>query len=396
MNYVLDKVEPGRDDAGHYVDVTVARKGDQVREPVTVRTVDGDGRVVEGTWMGEARRGKVRVRTRTPVDKVELDPRQRLIERDLGENIDPHRDNRNFDEWKFLVQGFSLAFSSAEGRLQATVVSFLQPKYDLTHLISLEPYFLANRAGVFAGYFHFFGDKVRPNRRRFNIFTSLRAEWLMGNDENPDGLGLQLAVGFGDANQLSKINPGKSHNLYASLAASMAWLGGAPDWSGALRLGYSRVETAAEGHRLGFRLEAATVVGQPREQQEWVLGGVTGVRAFDPLAQTGRHRLLLQAEWRHRLTRDVIMNFGQLGFVTRIDGVLHFDAAMLSSKYEDFFSQESVYLGVGYGFRFFYLLFGMNPMLITVDFAVPVFAGTPLRTSSAFPLSLVLSIDQTF
>lgn len=396
VNYVLEKTEAARDADGHFVDVTVRRKGEQRKEPVTLKVTDADGGAALGRWDGETETGTVHVRTKAPADKVVLDPYSRLPDQDLGENIDPRRDNRDFETWKFIVEGFSFSVSSVEGRLEAALIAFLAPQNDLTHLIRLEPYELANRTGLFAGYYHYFGPKVRPNKRRFHISTSLKAEWLKGTVESPDGLGVQLAVGFGDFDQRSKVNPSKSHNLYASVAAAMAYKGGTPDLSGSVKIGYARVESPLDGHKLGFKVEASTLFGAPSPQQLSGLGGADAVRAFDPLAQTGRHRLLLMAEWRHRFDRDLSVNVAQLGFLTSVEGVLFVDAALLSKTYDDFFDVGSLYVGVGYGLRFFYLLVGMNPMLVRIDLAYPIFVGTPVATKSAFPLSFILSIDQAF
>lgn len=397
VNYRLGEVRRVEEGGRELVEVEVLREGTtSVREPVEVLVRGGSEGPQVATWDEAGARGVVRVETDAEDPVVTLDPRARLLESDLGLNVDPRFDNRNYDDWKFLIQGIYLTFTSTEGRPNAVIRTVLQRKYDLTHAILLEPFDLSTGTGLATTWLYYFGPKVRPNRRRDFLTTHLVAERLKPGEDQSAGFGLRADIGFGTNDYTSRAGPEDgSHALIQAGGVFAVDSAGNTNGAGFARAAFARLLDVAPGHVFGGRLDLSTQFGEASRQQRWTLGGPGKVRAFDPLGATGRHRILASAEWRHRFTRDVNINVAQLAWAYRIHGVLFADIALLDDSYEDLFRKEAVFLGVGYGLRFVYLLFGLNPYVLSLDFGVPIYHGRPVA-GSGLPLTIVLSFDQAF
>ncbi len=395
--YRLGEVRQGRDAEGPWVDVEVVREGDlTVSEPVTVKAFGSGAAPVTGTWHGPGPRGVVRLRTELERPKVIVDPMGRLYESDLGSNDDPRMDNRNYDDWKFLVQGFFFSFSSANGQLNGTLSSILQRKNDLGNLILLQPFELTTSTGVATTWIAGFGDKVRPNRRGHYVQTHLTLERLKASETVDSGFGAIASVGVGTSDYISRVTPMQGRTLYAGVGGLFSATGGDPDIAVFGQLDAARLFRLTSADVLGVHGAANLLLGEASEQQKWQIGGPGLVRAFDPVAALGRHRVLASVEWRHRFTRDMNLNIVQAGWVYGLHGVAFVDAALLSDDLDALPSSRSLYAGAGYGLRFVYLLFGMNPMLLSFDVGVPLYAGGRPPLDVTAPVSLVVSVDQAF
>ena len=76
---------------------------------------------------------------------------------------------------------------------------------------------------------------------------------------------------------------------------------------------------------------------------------MNGVRAIDPYAARGRHRIFGSLEWRHRLSRDLTWSFLNLSWIESVDGVLFSDMASVTDNMSDLASQDGLFGGLGYG-----------------------------------------------
>ena len=408
VSYHLGGVLPGRDATGTYTDVEVLRTcvghdrcPPELAEPVDVVVYDGSSHGARGRWYGPGNRAVVRVRTQTRATRAELDPRGRLLQADVDQagrpaQGDPRLDDRNFDRWKFLIQGVYAAFTSAAGRLEGSATFYLQRRNDLRHLLVLEPQITAEGEGLGLDYYYGFGPKLRPNMHRG--FASLQTTFshLRGHGDHNDGFGARLEAAVAEVGTLSRVAPERGRRLYLGLGLTLGVTPRATRAAGFFQASATGLLPLGPGQVLAGRLHAASIfAGDSTAAQRWTLGGADQVRAFDAVAARGRHRLLASLEWRHRFSRTLSVDVGHVAFGYALWGAAFVDSALLSDSLAGVGETRSLFVGAGYGLRAQYLALGLTPMLLRLDLAWRIVERGKLAPHPAVP-TLVLAVDQPF
>lgn len=398
LNYRLGEVTEGDDQEGHFIDVEVIREGDvgTFEEMVELRLTGSGGATEQVEVLVDAAKVSARVRTALHGPEVLLDPRYRLVESDLGRRVDARFDNRNYDRWRFLVEGFYFALNTASQRLDLSFTALVKRNHDPTHTLILTAADLERSLGVGAGWTFGFGPKVRANRLRYSVGGGASVSWLKPVGDVGHGFGLRLSVSLTDFTYMSRTDPRDGAWLSVRAGPILAAQDGRVDVGGFAEARVARVFEVADGHAIAARVQINSVVGRVAEGQRLAVGGLSGVRAFPAFARSGRHRGVVSFEWRHRFTRDMKIDLLRTFWIEGIDGVLFADAALIGDRAGDFATRDSLYIGIGYGLRLHYLLMGFHPMVLLVDVGFPVVeAGRPGPQWSP-PFSLVVALGQAF
>ena len=399
LNYRLGEVLTGVDAEGHYVEVEVLRDGevDRFSEPVSVRVSEGERRLDTVTSISEART-LIRFHSSEPFDApdVEIDPNGRLVETATTGTRGARRDNRNFSRWRYRIDGIYGTINSASGHLDLRLITSLKPLKEPEHLVVLVASNVERSLGAGGSYYYGFGELVRPNLHRFHVGGGLGLSWLKPSEAEEGGMILTLSTSFSDQTLESKTDPRNGYSWRVGGGPSMLYHEGELSLAASAEAGVTGIVEASPRHVLAGHLRATSLFGELPTTQRLGVGGIGAVRAFATYAQTGRHRLLARAEWRHRWTRDLSWNVMRLFWVRAIDGVAFVDAALLADSPEEFGDPSALFVGAGYGVRFHYLVGGVYPMVFLVDFAVPVLDGGRWGPQTSPGFSTVVGVGQAF
>ena len=395
LNYRLASVTQVIGPGGPEVEVVIEReRGGDLEEPVTLWVLPDDG----PAWREAVTVRGPRTTVRLPgtARRVAIDPDLRLVESDLGRPLDPRYDNADFHDWRLLVQGLYFDLSTASARINASLSGLLKRANDPRHTFFLGVYELERQLGASVGYVHGFGPKLRANQLRFGLGGGLAASWLKPTGGLPSGFAVALSASIFDFTYLSRTDPRDGAWLSLEVGPRLAWRPGQLDIGGFLQARATRVIPVAERHTIAAQVRLNSVVGTVPDGTELGLGGFGALRAFGAFAAGGRHRAMLNLEWRHRFTRDLAIDVLHLFWIQGIDGVLFVDAALLGDTAADMGSARSTWLGVGYGIRVHYLVAGFHPMVLSLDLGVPVIAGGRLGPGAEPPVSFVAGLGHAF
>ncbi len=395
-NYAVSGVRRGADSRGPFVDVDVRVEGPpNPPERITVH-VDGRGsEPAQASAVVDQPEITVRVRSVARRPRVVVDPRRRVDESDLGRPVDPRADNLTHPGWRALLDGFAVALNSATGRVDTAIAGFVRRDADIDHTIRLSGFDLERRTGVSVDWLRGLGPKVVPNRRRMALGVGASIAWLKPSGAAGSGLGLRLRAIVGDLTFRSRTDPRAGVARGLSFGPTLATRDGASDLGFAAFGLLGRLVPVGGRHTLAGVFRADILLGEISSSETLGIGGPGAVRALATFARTGELRLAGTLEWRHRLTRDVSISALHLAFVHGIDGVLFIDGALLGATPGQTFRSAAFSLGVGYGFRFHYVVGGVTPMVFGVDAAVPVLVGgdVPKRVP---PVTVSASVGQSF
>ena len=395
VNYRLVDVRAA---AGGGIDIHIAREGrTTLSEPVTILVIPTEGPRVRRQVTVDGPVAVAHIPGPVGADAaVFLDPGYRLVESDLGKPVDPRYDNANSHPWRFLLEGVFFDLNTAAGRINLSVSGLLRRANDPRHLFVVGAYELERQLGASVGYIHYFGPKLRANRLRFGVGTGVAASWLKPFDGEASGAAVALSVSLFDFTYKSRTDPRAGAWLTLRVGPRIAWRPGRTEVGGFVQARAARVLELGDGHLLAGQLRLGSVFGVVGQGSEIGLGGFGAVRAFSTFAQSGRHRALLNVEWRHTWSRDLSIDLFHLIWIHGLDGVLFADAALLADSPTDMGEPEALFVGAGYGLRLHYLVAGFHPMVLSVDLGVPVVTGGGLGPGDGAPFSLVVGLGQAF
>jgi len=101
-------------------------------------------------------------------------------------------------------------------------------------------------------------------------------------------------------------------------------------------------------------------------------------------------------EWRHRLLRDLSWSFLNLSWIESVDGVFFGDMASVTDAMADLVSESGLFGGLGYGLRVHHRIAGFQPMVLSIDYGVPVLDAGEYSVPSSLAGSLVVAVGQVF
>lgn len=395
-NYAVGDVRRGADAKGPFVDVVVRVEGPPAPpERVTVLVEGRRSEPAEASAMLDQPEITVRVRSTARRPRVTLDPRRRIVESDLGRPVDPRADNLTHPRWRALLDGFGIALNSATGRADTIIAGFVRREADINHTIILSVFDLERRTGASVDWLRSLGPKVVPNRRRMALGVGTSVSWLKPRGAAGSGFGLRLRAIVGDLTFRSRTDPRAGVARGLSFGPTLAMRDGTTALGFAASGLLGRLVALGGRHTLAGVFRADVLLGEVSSSETLGIGGPGAVRALATFVRDGELRLSGSLEWRHRLTRDVSISALHLAFVNGIDGVFFVDGALLGETPERTFRASAFSLGVGYGFRFHYVVAGLTPMVFGIDAAVPVVVGGELPRGVP-PVTVSASVGQSF
>ena len=339
------------------------------------------------------------LKTKERLKAVHIDPRNRLIETRKGDNRTPA-----LYKWVFTslifgldVTGFSpdISFSTQFRKLYGSY-----NRYNLSGYRSVASY------GIGLGYTRLFGRLLDSLRFSHGLALSYRLDGV-NNDfrvavftpEDPvlnskeviintSGYSTSLLFQYFFGSQYSYTNPkvGMGMTLFFELATSK--LGGDYDFYKA-GVSSAGVIPFDQNNLLAWRVlfGVSGKDGIP-SQRQYYLGGMNYMKGFPSgeISRVGRNRLLLQAEYRVYLIKDIDINIFSLIRVRDIMGVFFADAGRVSGTITEYAENKAIgkYYSLnplhllnfkrydadfGCGIRFFYDMLGVRETIIGFDVA---------------------------
>lgn len=353
-------------------------------EPVVVQAMLEDGTSERLRWDGRGRRGVLRFRSSSPIERVIVDPDHRLVEDKLpGQKKHPLFDNRDSHRLRFVYNSFGVLLNVTDLSALLAADFTLSRVHDPVHRTRFTLFTSAStQVGLNARYIHGFGPAITPDRLLSNLSLRLGASRLKAGffgDDARAASRLSLGLGFGASDRLFEFEPRFSRDVGVGASVSVtrhdAVPGGpAADYSvsGALGINAVRYHTLGGAHTLALELDGSAVFGDLETKSQLLApGGATGLRGYAPAALFGRAQLLMRGEYLHVFVHDRNWNFGHYNIVRGVGGALFADVAAISPcESYDLASADSLHASAGYGLRFFYDSFGTLPQLMRVDLAV--------------------------
>jgi hypothetical protein len=341
--------------------ITVDKQGDSsLIEPVVVELEDADGGSTRLTWDGHGASHDLATHTAAEVKVVTLDPDGRLVEDDLGENVDPRFDNRSPPRLKLLYNSLGADYDAGHRKLEVSVDFNLWRVYDLHNSIRLAPYktFTAE-FGLLVEYDRFFGRKADPHRLAGVFSSGLSAARLdpTYTPGAPSGTALSLVerVGWDDRDYLFEPWRDNAASVGGALSATHFDHGGtaATWWLGGSA---SAVRTPIDGTTLGALVGTDVVGGDVQSNaQRLAVGGPSGLRGYGSNALLGRAAARGSVELRQTIVHDLNVNLLHFSYLRGIGAALFADGATVSAcdGYR-LFGGGSFYADAGGSARFFF------------------------------------------
>jgi hypothetical protein len=377
------------------LEVDVAREGSRtLREPVTVVATGHTSRTI--VWDGAGDRATLRIEGAELGDEVVVDPHFRLVESDMGEPVNARFDNQSRHHWKTLLRGFGFDVNSATGRVNTAIAASLIRTQDIQDSVGLRAYDRERSMGGQIQWWRGLGPKTRANQRRYGLGAGLGASWIKPDERTTGGLGMYMSMSLSDSTIVSSTAPRSGH-IY-SLSAGPVFATREDEMTfGAFGVAAVRgLAPVGRNHVVAGRLQLGVHWGDVLDAQQWPAGGVNGVRAIDPYASRGRHRMFGSLEWRHGLLGDLSWSLLNLSWIEAVDGVLFGDVATVTDIMTNLFDDQGLFGGVGYGFRVHHRIAGFQPMVLSIDYGLPILEGGAQSWPPSGAGSLVVAVGQVF
>ncbi len=360
------RMEPERSkDGGMSTLVEARRVGPGSGLPVRVRLEHENGGVKDVVW--DTSRQSARWRVRGRVRRVIVDPDANLLQRLERPIQDLRYNDASRQDLKLVFARPWVSFTSGERIPTAYVEIDLQRRHNLRSTWILQPRIFPHRAELLVGHRWGFGLLAKRNRSRWALTV-----------------GLKGAAGFEGGGSFS---PGLKTLLYydtrsGSLASfkggwAYTYLEGYPGdtqegWRLSTKFGFGGARLFGTRPDLVFVLRglADTRVGDTPAWEHLQVGGIQGIRGLAVADFAPKHRLAASAELRWMLARNLRASFGKTIFLRAIQLVLFTDAALMGTDYDEWFEERYLYQSAGLGIRFHAQLFGVIPVLLSIDEAV--------------------------
>ena len=90
------------------------------------------------------------------------------------------------------------------------------------------------------------------------------------------------------------------------------------------------------------------------------------------------------------------VSFLNLSWIEWLDGVLFADVASVTDNMNDLAEERGIFGGLGYGLRVHHRIAGFKPMVLSIDYGVPVLDRGQLAVPATLAGSLVVAVGQVF
>lgn len=361
-------------------EVIVERIGAVAEEPIELRLIDDNG---ASRWItASATTAATRTITATlsaPLDVVELDPRGRLAEMPTIDNPSPRYDNRSSRSWKILLNNFNILVAATEGAIDTAIDIGLARRYDVHWAYAFRADYAQDAAALSARASYSFGKPVNAARLSqfvgVGVSTEILREGFAKSASGGTAIGVSASYGYDDRRSIWAPEDGNAFRVSASYYRVF---GADLEGSNTTNESIGLTARALKQWRIGLRHQislrgslAAYVVGRPRPQLLWSLGGRGGVRGYALDAELGRVRAIGSVEWLHPLLPEFEANGFFMAWVNGLDGALYGDVGLIGDDVEEARSGP-LFGDVGYGLRLYIDYLGVRPGVMSVDFALPL------------------------
>lgn len=405
VNYRLGSIRSKAHPKGGYQHyITIVREGAVRPEPVPIKITDDAGNVVWGRWTGDRRKGTVVLKTKEPLEDVELDPQHRLAQSSKIANGHPRADDATSHPWRPpLLQAFSFGVLLPDFRVQAYVDFALRKRYNLEQAFGFT---LGTDPGATEGsvrYEHGFGPKVHDNRRVATAvaglgFSRLHSDFAAGEQGGWRGT---VWTGASMSTRRYLVDPRTGSSLGSSISLS-----GVDKDSGGFGWTFSAGMRGNLTLPIGLKNALVLVggiagtVNPVLDADRQALGGRFLLRAFQPDELLGDARGFVVLEHRWTAVSDLSWNLLHLAWLRELQVAWFAGSGVIYAAPEGSDWQGAAEVGGGVRFMFDYG--GVQPGLLALDLAVPltrqndalVRNGEVVRRYS--PLSFYISFDQYF
>lgn len=380
----------------------VERVGDAPPERIEVAVEDDDGarRILE--WQAEeGERSRVfEVETPAPVTRLRVDPRQRVTQAAakpselsaLGD-VDPAR-------IQLLLTRVGFAYSVPDRSPYGELEFVLRRRDDVRGRFGLGAAYRRARVGARSYLGYGFGHLVDAARYAYGLSVGLEGDYLrsgFGGAGSRAGyaLGPTLGIGFDDRPPVPTADRGDAWSLGLSASLGSSEGGDSVYYGGASAAGL-HLEPLGKGHSLALRFRASVLTGSPPIQELLPLGGSDeGIRGFTLEEVLGEQRVVGGIEWRVPLLRALDENL-LVGRLRSVGGAVFVEGAWMGDirAGEGTTPPRNAFFGdAGVGLRFRYDFLGVQPLVLSLDAAVP--AGR-LAGVDRPPVTLQLRAGQPF
>jgi len=299
-------------DGKHRHRARIARDGDDIEEPVTVRITDDDGASADVTWNGKGGAGWVEWTSGAPLDSVALDPGHRLVEDPALTEDHPLADNSDPLPWRpplltrLLFWGDSETF---EPSIQVGVA--LRRRFDVTNSFHLGGSYTPRNYGGTFSYYRYFCAKRTLNARSCyfgpTVAVTRHEEAESGGAALPEESlfaatmgGLSLAIGRDTRDYFTAPRSG------SSVAAWISYFAGRADDGHAVQVGTAGargfvLRTPTMGHTFALYGGVTGLVGEPPATDLATLSNRLYLRGFEIDETYGRVGLYAVTEYRHNI-----------------------------------------------------------------------------------------------
>ncbi len=361
--------------------VQIERVGEAIKEPLQVRLVDDDDG--ERTVWSTATAAALRTVTATlgaPLSLVVVDPFGRVAEAPTSDNPSPRFDNRSSPRWRVLLNNFNILLSATAGNIDTAIDLGWSRVRDLSWRFAARASYAPDSLALSTRAIYGFGAANTPNQLSQWIGLVAAGEYLRpgfaGAEEGAFAASSTLFYGYDNRRTAWAPEPGTALRAALSYSHVFGALGEqeAEATTDALALTVRALRSFRfnAAHQVSLRASlGGYIVGTPRRQLLYNLGGRRNVRGYNVGDVQGRARGIVSAEWVHSLAAQMNTNAAYLVWLTGIDGALYADAALISPGFESFF-KGPVYGDVGYGLRLYIDYFGVRPGVMAIDVAFPL------------------------
>jgi hypothetical protein len=383
-------------------EVTIERQGEAAEEPITVLLIDDEGgrrEVVERATVEPLRTVTATLGAELAV--AQIDPHGRLAEAPTPDAPSPRYDNRSSPVWKVLLNNFNILVSATEGAIDTAIDVGFQRRYDVHWSFAARGDYAQEAIALSARATRSFGPPVTAARLAHFVGLGIAGEYLRPGFAGSDRSGLagavSLSYGFDTRASLWAPETGTALRLsvgYQRLISGDLEEGEGGGDSFAMSARFLQQVRLGARHQLALRASFSSyLLGEPRRQLLYALGGRGGARGYALDAELGRARILGSAEWLHPLLPRLDLNGFFLAWVTGLDGALYGDVAWIGDDPRAAF-EGPVFGDVGYGLRLYIDYLGVRPGVMAIDIAWPLVP--PRGTRDRGPPAVYIAFSQSF
>lgn len=384
--------------------VTFERQGDTRIEPVTVLVEAADGTVHQKTWNGSAKRGELTFENVQDVDDVILDPGGRLVQSADVAGGHPRGDDATTHPWRPpLLRGFGLNLLVSENDFSGFVDFAMRRRFNLEEAFTFTASHAPSGTGGAVRYVRGFGPKLHGNARSASASIGVEFDHLAAGfaEDQSSAYRPSLLAGIGTSTYRFAFDPRDGYSVGASGRFGVAFLESGRVQPSASLGARASIGISADLRHLTLLVGSVGVSINPQLAAEYQgVGGRFGLRAYETSELLGRAKAYAVAEHRFTLFTDLSWNVAHLVWIREVQLAAFAGAGLVIAPREGGTARAAAEVGGGIRFHFEYG--GVQPGVLSLDWALPLIRdpnGTGsdgVLGSQRPPLGFYLSFDQYF